>query len=119
MVPYPLQCTENPLLLTNTCNGTVITAYMPSIVSQVHLPTGQKQFAPTQNFSKGNSNTLERLLESANIPLGPSTRYKTKFLITTEGNMTIISPIQTTTQHNLPTTKVQVQLTQLEVTKTT
>ena len=32
--------------------------------------------------------------------------------------MTIISPIQITTQHNLPTTKVHAQLTQIEVTKT-
>ena len=32
MVPYPLECTKNPLILTNTCNGTVITAYLPSSV---------------------------------------------------------------------------------------
>ena len=118
MVPYPLQCPENPLILTSTCNGTVITAYLPSTVSQVHLPTGQKQFGLTQSFSKRNLNTLEMQWESVNIPLGSSIRYKIKFLITTEGNMATINPTQTTIKHNQSTINAQAQPVQQQVTKT-
>ena len=35
--------------------------YQPSTVSLVHLPTGLKQFALDQSFSRGNYNTLRRL----------------------------------------------------------
>ena len=72
-------CTTSPHILTSTCSGTAIIIYLPSTASLVHLPTGLKQFALDQSFSRGNYNTLGRLWLSADTPTGSSIGYTVSF----------------------------------------
>ena len=60
-IPFPLQFTTNPPILTSTYSGIVITICLLSTVSLVPLPIGQKQCAPHHSFLMRSWNTSGRL----------------------------------------------------------
>ena len=62
MVLYPLQCTKNPLILTSTCNGTVITVNRgehdnnQSTTNNNPAQPANNQDASSTNTKRNNSN---------------------------------------------------------------
>ena len=60
-IPFPLQFTTNPPILTSTYSGIVITICLLNTVSLVPLPIGQKQCAPHHSFLMRSWNTSGRL----------------------------------------------------------
>ena len=55
-------------------------------MSLVHIPTGLKQFALIQSFSRGNYNTFGRLWKGGNTPLGAINKLQSKVLDDSNNN---------------------------------
>ena len=91
IIHCPSPCIGSPPTQINTYSRTATTIYQPSIVYLILLPTGPKQYATSQSFSKGEMDYLRKALSlsllTASTPNGPWKGWK-------EGS------------HNLPARKV-------------
>ena len=99
-IPYPLQCTTSPLKQTSTYSGIIIIIYPLSTVSQVHFPTGLKQFASKPELLQKELSHLREALVNCKYPHRPSIVYKINLSRATGGK---------TTSKLVSTTKVQQQ----------
>ena len=76
MVVYPLLCTGNLLIQTNTYSGIATITTLPNSVLLTPSPIGPKLCAAILSCSNKKKNTLGKLSLNPNIPSGLWTRWR-------------------------------------------